>query len=170
VNDPLSKLPLFATDEEIAIAIVGRKRASEWRRGALLVLEARGFPRIDPLHGGRPVPLVKRFYDGYLGITAGFNVAAPDGKENLAMWQRSRRRPGDDKPKLIIDGNIEPILRFMLNHPDCKTPDVIPGAGIYRMEKLAKLGAIVEIDPDASGARQWNVTDEGYSALDVSGT
>ncbi|ASY64642.1 hypothetical protein SJ05684_c32200 [Sinorhizobium sojae CCBAU 05684] len=42
-------------------------------------LEKKGFPRIDPLHDGRPVPLVKKFYDGCFGITAGFNVAAPDG-------------------------------------------------------------------------------------------
>jgi hypothetical protein len=47
-NGPLlDRLPLFATDDEIAIAIVGKKRASEWKRGALLILEARGFPRVD---------------------------------------------------------------------------------------------------------------------------
>lgn len=54
MNDLLSTLPLFATDDELAIAIVGKKRASEWKRGALIVLDARGFPKFDALHGGRP--------------------------------------------------------------------------------------------------------------------
>ncbi|MDX0318897.1 hypothetical protein GOC38_14730 [Sinorhizobium meliloti] len=88
--DPLSQLPLFATDQQLAVAIVGKDRASMWVKAVIPQLE-RGFPRIDPLHDGRPVPLVQRFYEGYFGITAGFNAAAPDGKENLGMW-KSRRR------------------------------------------------------------------------------
>ncbi|MDX0966460.1 hypothetical protein GOL81_25195 [Sinorhizobium medicae] len=89
--DLLSKLPLFATDQQLAVAIVGKDRASMWVKAVIPQLEKKGFPRIDPLHDGRPVPLVRRFYDGYFGITAGFNAAAPDGKENLGMW-KSRRR------------------------------------------------------------------------------
>ncbi|MBB6304686.1 hypothetical protein [Rhizobium leucaenae] len=165
MNDALFKLPLFATDKELAVAIVGKERAAMWMKAVIPVLERKGFPRIDPLHDGRPVPLVWKFYDGYFGITAGFNVAAPDGEERLGLWKRSKQRPRDDKSKLNIDGNVQPILRFMVNHPDCTTPDVIPGAGIYRMEKLAKLGAIVEIDRNSSGARQWIVTDEGRAAV-----
>lgn len=41
---------------------------------------------------GRPVPLVKRFYDGYFGITAGFHIAAPDGEEDWSVWDRSKYR------------------------------------------------------------------------------
>lgn len=74
VTDILSKLPLFATDDEIAIAIVGKARASNWKRGALPILEARGLPRVDPLHGGRPVPLVRKFYDNYLGVHRSYIV------------------------------------------------------------------------------------------------
>lgn len=48
ITDPFAKLPLFATDDEIAIAIVGKSRASDWKRGSLRVLEDRGFPLIDP--------------------------------------------------------------------------------------------------------------------------
>lgn len=95
MNDALSKLPLFATDREIAIAIVGKERASMWVKVVIPQLERKGFPRVDPLHDGRPVPLVKRFYDGYFGITAGFKVAAPDGEEKLGLWKRDRTR----KPK-----------------------------------------------------------------------
>lgn len=75
----LDNLPLFATDKELAVAIAGKERAQMWIKTVIPQLERKGFPRIDPLHDGRPVPLVKRFYDDYFGITAGFNVAAPDG-------------------------------------------------------------------------------------------
>ncbi|MGO6719534.1 hypothetical protein ACC717_05930 [Rhizobium ruizarguesonis] len=87
-----SKLPLFATDKELAIAVVGKERASMWIKAVIPQLERKGFPRIDPLHDGRPVPLVMRFYDGYFGITAGFHAAAPDGEERLGMWKRDGRK------------------------------------------------------------------------------
>ncbi|MDW9523767.1 hypothetical protein GOA61_09360 [Sinorhizobium meliloti] len=89
--DPLSQLPLFATDQQLAVAIVGKDRATMWVKTVIPQLERKGFPRNDPLHDGRPVPLVRKFYEGYFGITAGFAAAAPDGKENLGMW-KSRRR------------------------------------------------------------------------------
>ncbi|MEY9629907.1 hypothetical protein [Sinorhizobium fredii] len=96
--DPLSKLPLFATDQQLAMAIVGKERASMWVKAVIPQLERKGFPRIDPLHDGRPVPLVKKFYDGYFGITARFSVAAPDGKENWEKWNSRRRvrKPADE--------------------------------------------------------------------------
>lgn len=97
MTDPLSKLPLFATDQQLAVAIVGKSRAAMWVKTVIPQLERKGFPRIDPLHDGRPVPLVRRFYDGYFGITAGFNVAAPDGKENLGMWKRDRSKKSKSK-------------------------------------------------------------------------
>lgn len=94
-NEPvtaLNALPLFATDRQLAIAIVGRGRADMWVKTVIPQLERKGFPRIDPLHDGRPVPLVKRFYDGYFGITAGFNVAAPDGQEDWGKWKKSKQK------------------------------------------------------------------------------
>ena len=57
----LDALPLFANDRQIAIAVVGKDRASMWMKVVIPQLERSGFPRIDPLHDGRPVPLVKRF-------------------------------------------------------------------------------------------------------------
>jgi hypothetical protein len=88
--DLLSHLPLFATDQQLAVAIVGKERASMWVKTVIPQLERKGFPRIDPLHDGRPVPLVKKFYDGYFGITAGFAATAPDGEERLGLWKRRR--------------------------------------------------------------------------------
>jgi hypothetical protein len=55
----LDGLPLFATDEQLAIAIVGRERASFWLKTRLSAL--RGFPHKNEAHGGWPVPLVKKF-------------------------------------------------------------------------------------------------------------
>lgn len=93
VNDALSKLPVFATDRQLAVAIVGKERADMWIKIVIPQLERKGFPRVDPLHDGRPVPLVEKFYDGYFGITVGFAAAAPDGEERLGEWKKSRRRP-----------------------------------------------------------------------------
>ncbi|RVA25271.1 hypothetical protein EN935_24630, partial [Mesorhizobium sp. M7D.F.Ca.US.004.03.1.1] len=59
----LDDLPLFATDIEIAEAIVGKTYAKEWAQKRLPVLAGKpGFPPVDAFHGGRAVPLVRRFY------------------------------------------------------------------------------------------------------------
>jgi len=92
VTDSLSQLPLFATDKELAIAVVGKERAAMWVKVVVPQLEKKGFPRIDPLHDGRPVPLVRRFYDGYWGITAGFPIGVPDGEERLGTFKGRRTR------------------------------------------------------------------------------
>ena len=89
-NAALDKLPLFATDHEIAVAIVGKERAAYFRGAVLPTLERRGFPAVDPLHQGRAVPLVRQFYAAYLGVTAGFAMAKPDGEENI--WVPKRKR------------------------------------------------------------------------------
>lgn len=69
-NDPFARLPLFASDAEIAAAIVGKALAPKWVKDRLPTLAAKpGFPKIDDFHGGRPVPLVRSFYRSYLGIT-----------------------------------------------------------------------------------------------------
>lgn len=64
-----------------------------------------------------------------------------------------------------ISGNLEPILRYMVNHPLCATPDVIPGAGIKWMEQLTELGALVEVELDPSGHRSWQLTKLGRSCV-----
>lgn len=89
MNSPLANLPLFATDQQLAVAIVGKERAAMWIKTVIPQLERKGFPRIDPLHDGRPVPLVLKFYEGYFGLTAGF--VAPDGEERLGQYRRRRK-------------------------------------------------------------------------------
>lgn len=89
-NAALDKLPLFATDLEIAVAIVGKQNASRWKREVLPALEHKGFPRWDSLHQGRPVPHVRQFYALYLGITQGFTMARPDGGDKVGTWLGKR--------------------------------------------------------------------------------
>ena len=85
----LSRLPLFATDPEIAAALVGADRAEDWLETALPVLEKLpGFPKVDPLHGGRPVPVLILFYETYLRLPSARGL--PDGVEG--EWSGKRRR------------------------------------------------------------------------------
>lgn len=60
-NEMLDKLPLFAEDHELVLAIVGKKRAIYFK-SVLPTLEREGFPAPCPLHGGRSVHLVRLFY------------------------------------------------------------------------------------------------------------
>lgn len=91
-NAALDKLPLFATDAELAI--VGRQRAEKWRKERLPILAAKtGFPPVDEFHGGRPVPLVRVFYEAYLGsIAKPVNIRARS-QERPDLWNaKSRNR------------------------------------------------------------------------------
>lgn len=107
-NAALDRLPLFASDLEIAVAIVGKKYASLWKRDAIPVLERRGFPRWDPLHQGRPVPHVRQFYALYLGIASGFTIAPPpDGQEREWVPRRERAR----EPRPEKDGRLTAAQR-----------------------------------------------------------
>jgi len=105
-NDALNKLPMFATDQQIAIAIVGKDRASFWLKTALPALVRNGFPPIDPLHHGRPVPLIKKFYDGYLGVVHDFASKGASGEENWDAWEK---RPRFSKKTLAEKTNAGPI-------------------------------------------------------------
>ena len=89
-NDNLARLPMFASDREIAVALVGKGRADYWIRSVLPTL--RGFPPIDALHDGRPVALVRKFYDGYLGIVEEFNSKGASGQENWDAWKKPRKK------------------------------------------------------------------------------
>jgi hypothetical protein len=90
MTSALDRLPMFASDRELAEAIVGRKAASAWIE-RLPVLEAKvGFPKVDAFHGGRPVPLVRLFYSNYLRLPADM-TGAPDGDDDEAAWNRKSK-------------------------------------------------------------------------------
>lgn len=87
----LDSLPMFASDRQIATALVGRSNADLWLKRTLPILESRGFPRIDALHDGRPVPLVKRYYDNYLGANASYVSTGARTPENPEGWTENLR-------------------------------------------------------------------------------
>lgn len=90
----LAELPIYADDLAIGAAVLGRDRASEWTQLAPL-LEGKGLPTIDPLHGARYVPDVARFYgverpDAIRNIASPTTVPANRGVEHPeAVWKRS---------------------------------------------------------------------------------
>ncbi len=67
-------LPLFATDAELGVALLGRARAALWSN-LVPSFEREGLPKNDPLMGGRYVPAVKAFFDRQYGLTAGARAA-----------------------------------------------------------------------------------------------
>ena len=86
----LDALPLYADDMAIGAAVLGPTRGGEWKAIAPL-LEAKGLPKIDALHGGRFVPAVKLFYSAFNGI-APLVPTAPDGVEHPITWTKTARR------------------------------------------------------------------------------
>ncbi|UNK36607.1 hypothetical protein MNR02_08775 [Shinella sp. H4-D48] len=165
MTDLLSKLPLFATDREIAVAVVGKERAAMYVKVVIPMLERQGFPRIDPLHDGRPTLLVRRFYDGYLGITAGFQVAAPDGEDKLSEWKGRQQRRNERRPQLGLNARCLGALRYMVEHPDVRTSVEVPRATDFTMKELAGKGALKEGSKDPHGDRTWTVTDAGREEM-----
>ena len=85
------KLPLFASDAELAEAVVGKARVKQY----LIVLERLdagdpGFPKVDKAHGGRYTPAVKLYYDTHHGLRTGLREA-PDQPERPEAWTNRKR-------------------------------------------------------------------------------
>ena len=85
----INALPLYATDKELAPAILG-KRAKDWSM-LLRLYEPRGFPKISPLTGGRYVPAVIQFFDAKEGV-GGKLIPATDGAEKPWRQEKVARR------------------------------------------------------------------------------
>lgn len=167
MTDPLSKLPLFPNDKELAVSVVGKERASMYVKVVIPALERRGFPKIDPLHDGRPVPLVKKWYNIHMGVDKSYVLQSlQEGKEDLTVWGRSKRdRRNDRKPQLGLNTRCMNALRHMVEHPDIRTSAEIPGATDFTMNELAKKGALKEGKRDSQGDRTWTVTDAGIEEI-----
>lgn len=89
----LDNLPLFATDKEIAVAIVGPKRATDWLKTNFPTIQAKqGFPKMDAFHGGRPVIKVAKFYETYIGATGPGINAAPHVQDKVGTWSGQKRK------------------------------------------------------------------------------
>jgi hypothetical protein len=84
----LDDLPLFADDLALGSALLGVRRAGEWAN-LVPMYERRGFPKVDPVMGGRYVPAVRAFFDLEYGVGAS-TLSAPDGIER--PWKELKRR------------------------------------------------------------------------------
>lgn len=65
---PRAEIPLFPDEVDIARAVLGTGRVSDWKSIAPS-LERQGLPRIDPVFGGRYWPAVKAWMDRRAGLT-----------------------------------------------------------------------------------------------------
>jgi hypothetical protein len=74
-----ASLPLYPSEEQIARAVLRPDKVKDWPAIAAID-ERKGLPRIDPLHGGRYWPAVKRFYDSINGLDA--TEAAPASRQS----------------------------------------------------------------------------------------
>jgi hypothetical protein len=167
VTDLLDKLPLFATDKEIALAVVGKERAQMWIKSVVPILEQkRGFPRIDTLHGGRPVPLVRKWYNLHLGVDRSYvQTTQEDGKENPDAWRSEREKRNERKPQMGLNSRCLSTLQYMVERPHVRTSLEIAGARDATMEQLAEKDALVEGPRDGQGDRTWTVTDAGREEI-----
>lgn len=96
--------PLYATEEEIASAVLGPGRLEEWRALAI-VWERSGLPRIDAETGRRYYPAVKAWLDRKYGLTTAAPAAIPDGREDWSCPPTKSRRQalhGDPEPMAQI--------------------------------------------------------------------
>jgi hypothetical protein len=75
----LDQLPLYAPDEAIGEAVLGRERRGEFH-GLASLHERDGMPKISAVWGGRYVPAVKAFLDSQYGLSSAVPLA-PNGVE-----------------------------------------------------------------------------------------
>jgi len=87
----LDRLPLFADERSLSEAVLGRGKYTHWR-AVVPLLEARGFPKIDGLMGGRYAPAVKAFFDREYRLSDVRPVALRDGPEDWSEWKKKRGR------------------------------------------------------------------------------
>lgn len=79
VTRAVARQGLFPREEEIARRL--SQTPAEWREKAV-ILERRGFPRIDPLMGGRFWPAVEAYWRREYGLVT-LGPSQIDGEENL---------------------------------------------------------------------------------------
>ncbi|RVU21039.1 hypothetical protein [Methylobacterium oryzihabitans] len=80
----LAALPEFASDAEIAAALVGKARAAE-AEALFPTLEAAGFPHVDPRFKARYVPAVRRFFEAECGLSP---PAGAEADHRPRGWRR----------------------------------------------------------------------------------
>jgi hypothetical protein len=101
-------LPLFASDEELGEALLGRDRRSEFH-GLAMLHEPDGMPKIDPVWGGRYVPAVKAFFDAHNGLSPAVPFV-PNGVEGNFHHDKPKRTQHGSKVAKETDRATGPVL------------------------------------------------------------
>jgi hypothetical protein len=86
----LDQLPAFASEDDLATALLGTGKITVFR-SVVPLLEARGFPKIDGLLGGRYVPAVKAFFDREYKVAGDEQVSAPHAPAALGAYNGRRK-------------------------------------------------------------------------------
>jgi hypothetical protein len=94
-------LPLFASDEAIGEAVLGRDRRGEFH-GLATLHERDGMPKISPVWGGRYVPAVKSFLDAQFSLSAAVPLV-PNGVEG--SFHAKARTPDKSGPEVAKEKN-----------------------------------------------------------------
>jgi len=89
----LDELPAFASEDDLAAALMGTGKTTAFR-AILPLLEARGFPKVDGLMGGRYVPAVKAFFDREYKVHGEEQVSKPHSPANLGASHARSVRSG----------------------------------------------------------------------------
>lgn len=89
----LDQLPAFASEDELATALMGTGKTTAFRQ-IVPLLERRGFPTIDGLMGGRYVPAVKAFFDREYRVRGEVQVSAPHAPATLGAYSARRKTAG----------------------------------------------------------------------------
>lgn len=86
-------------------------------------------------------------------------------RDDLKHWQRQQEERDKHRPIHKLNAPQMRALRFMIDHPELQTSDLIPNAAEKTMEALAKVGCLRPGGKDYSGMREWHVTDEGRAEV-----
>jgi len=102
----ISELPLYAADEEIGEAVLGRERKREFA-GLAQLHERYGMPKISPVWGGRYVPAVKAYLDAQNGLSIATPLA-PNGVEGNFHAQPKRTPKASSGTQMAAAPNRPP--------------------------------------------------------------
>lgn len=93
-------LPLYLTEADVAREVLGANRDAEWK-GIAPILERDGFPKVDPLFGGRYWAACRAWLDAYNRVA---NITPP--RRGREKWPEptppacsgARAKPGNVLP------------------------------------------------------------------------
>lgn len=100
-----------------------------------------------------------------LPVTPALNVAPQAPRDEFKEWEKKHAAREKHRPIHRLNAPQVRALRFLADHPDCLTSDVVPNAGEKTMEALAKVGCVRAGGKDYRGKREWHVTAEGRAEL-----